>query len=68
MFADHPAAAPGQSVWVALDLRIKPGWHTYWRTPGDSGLPTTIKWTLPDGVTAGDIQWPVPRADRDRRS
>ena len=38
------------------------GWHTYWRNPGDSGLPTTIAWKLPDGVGVGAIQWPAPHA------
>jgi thiol:disulfide interchange protein DsbD len=35
-------------------------WHTYWRYPGDSGMATKIKWTLPPGVTAGEIRWPLP--------
>ncbi len=60
LMAEHNAVAPGQKVWVALALDIKPGWHTYWRTPGDSGLPTSIRWYLPEGITAGDIHWPIP--------
>ena len=47
---------------VALRLKMKPGWHTYWRNPGDSGLPTTLDWKLPPGVAAGPIQWPAPHA------
>jgi thiol:disulfide interchange protein DsbD len=35
-------------------------WHTYWRNPGEAGKSTEIEWTLPAGVTAGPIQWPVP--------
>jgi thiol:disulfide interchange protein len=58
--AEHNTVAPGESLWVALTFDIKPGWHTYWRTPGDSGLPATLNWTLPEGVTAGPIQWPPP--------
>jgi thiol:disulfide interchange protein DsbD len=53
--------APGQTVWVGLQIRHQPQWHTYWKNPGDSGLPTTLAWTLPAGVTAGEIGWPVPR-------
>lgn len=53
--------APGQTVWVGLQIRHQPQWHTYWKNPGDSGLPTTLAWTLPAGVTAGEISWPVPR-------
>ena len=60
LLADHAAVAPGGSVWMGLDLKIRSGWHTYWRTPGDSGQPTSIRWTLPAGVTAEPIQWPVP--------
>src|SRR5438477_3389965 len=52
--------ALGTTLWVDLHLDIAPGWHTYWRNPGDSGLPTEIAWTLPTGFRAGDIQWPVP--------
>jgi DsbC/DsbD-like thiol-disulfide interchange protein len=52
--------APGTTLWVDLHLDITPGWHTYWRNPGDSGLPTEIAWTLPAGFSAGDIVWPVP--------
>ena len=53
--------APGQSVTVGLRLQHIPHWHTYWRNPGDSGLPTTLAWTLPPGAKAGDIQWPAPK-------
>ena len=52
---------PGQTVWIGLQLRHPPKWHTYWKNPGDSGLPTTFQWTLPAGVDAGDMAWPVPK-------
>ena len=54
-------AAPGAAVWVGLQLTHQPEWHTYWKNAGDSGLPTTLRWTLPPGVEAGDIAWPLPR-------
>jgi thiol:disulfide interchange protein DsbD len=50
----------GQPVWVGLQLTHQPEWHTYWRNPGDSGLPTQIELNLPAGITAGDVQWPLP--------
>ncbi len=53
--------APGKPVWVGLQLAHQPEWHTYWKNSGDSGLPTQLQWTLPPGVTAGEIAWPVPR-------
>ena len=51
---------PGSTFLAALRLRMDPGWHTYWVNPGESGMATTIEWTLPKGVTAGPIRWPVP--------
>jgi len=56
--------APGSTAIVAIRQQIEPGWHTYWRNPGDSGGPTTLSWTLPGGVVAGDILWPVPERQR----
>ncbi len=55
------AAAQKQPVWVGLQLTHKPEWHTYWKNAGDSGLPTSLEWTLPPGVIAGDIAWPLPK-------
>jgi thiol:disulfide interchange protein/DsbC/DsbD-like thiol-disulfide interchange protein len=53
--------APGKKLWLGLQLKHQPEWHTYWKNPGDSGLPTSLQWTLPPGVVAGDIDWPVPK-------
>ncbi|MEY4555051.1 MAG: hypothetical protein RL093_170, partial [Pseudomonadota bacterium] len=57
-------AAPGSTAVVAVRQTIRPGWHTYWRNPGDSGGATTLTWTVPEGVRAGDIVWPVPERQR----
>ena len=53
--------APGQTLYVALHEKIRPGWHTYWRNPGDAGEPPKLGWTLPAGWKAGDIVWPAPK-------
>jgi thiol:disulfide interchange protein DsbD len=53
-------ARPGETVMAGIELRMPPGWHTYWRNPGESGKPTTVEWELPPGVTAGEILWPPP--------
>ena len=52
---------PGKTVWVGLQLAHQPHWHTYWKNSGDSGQPTSLSWTLPTGVLAGDIAWPTPK-------
>ena len=46
---------------VGLYFKLEPGWHIYWKNAGDSGEPPHIKWTLPDGVTAGPMQFPAPK-------
>src|SRR5471030_2193777 len=60
LVSEVSAIAPGQSFWVALEFNIRDGWHTYWRSPGDSGQATSLKWQLPAGFTAGDIVWTTP--------
>lgn len=62
LVAATTALKPGTPLTVALRLKMDSGWHTYWRNPGDSGLPTTLDWKLPSGLSAGAIQWPPPRA------
>ena len=60
LVSEASSIAPGQSFWVALELDIRDGWHTYWRNPGDSGQATKLTWDLPPGFTAGDIVWTTP--------
>jgi thiol:disulfide interchange protein DsbD len=52
--------APGKPLWLGLKIEHAAHWHTYWKNPGDSGLPTTMEWQLPAGVQAGEIAWPTP--------
>ncbi|MCS6884005.1 MAG: protein-disulfide reductase DsbD family protein [Acidobacteriota bacterium] len=49
-----------EPFWVAVRLRMKPQWHTYWINPGDSGLATKVEWDLPEGFRIGELLWPVP--------
>src|ERR1700761_2381512 len=61
LVAEDKAIAPGGTMTVALEEKIAPGWHTYWKNPGDAGAPSDIQWTLPAGWKAGAIQWPRPK-------
>jgi thiol:disulfide interchange protein DsbD len=62
--AERTAAAPGGTVELALVLDIRPGWHTYWENPGDSGEAPRIAWDLPEGVRAGPLRFPHPQLIR----
>ena len=61
LVSEHTEVQPGQPARIGLRLQHIPHWHTYWRNPGDSGLPTTLKWSLPTGSQVGDIDWPAPK-------
>src|SRR5215510_7745754 len=50
----------GTALQLGLRLQMADGWHTYWKNPADSGLPTKLTWTLPMGFTTGALQWPRP--------
>jgi thiol:disulfide interchange protein DsbD len=58
--SDAAAVQPGVPFTVALHIHHHEGFHTYWKNPGIVGVPTSIKWTLPEGFAAGPIQWPAP--------
>ncbi|HVV70589.1 MAG TPA: protein-disulfide reductase DsbD domain-containing protein, partial [Verrucomicrobiae bacterium] len=60
LMLERDSARPGETVMAGVLLRMDEGWHTYWQNSGDSGMPTSIDWQLPAGVTAGAIQWPIP--------
>ncbi len=55
-----PAIAPGGTLELGLVLTLEEKWHVYWKNAGDSGDPPHITWTLPKGITAGPMQFPIP--------
>lgn len=60
LLAEGPVA-PGQTVTLAVLMQPEQGWHGYWINPGDAGLPLTLDWTVPDGGTFGEPEFPVPQ-------
>jgi thiol:disulfide interchange protein DsbD len=60
LVAETTSIQPGQPFTVGLRLQLDEHWHVYWINPGDSGLAPQIEWTLPEGFSAGEIQWPRP--------
>jgi thiol:disulfide interchange protein DsbD len=60
LLSEVDSIQPGRPIWLGLRLEMQPGWHVYWKQPGDSGLPPRLKWTLPPEFTAKDIVFPYP--------
>ncbi len=61
IYADHQALEGGETVLLAIEKNISPGWHTYWKNPGDSGAPLSIAWDLPEGFSVEEFVWPTPK-------
>ena len=61
LIAETGEIAAGQTVTVALEENIAPGWHTYWINPGEAGALATLDWSLPPGWRASAIEWPYPK-------
>ena len=61
LVSEADTVVPGKPFRIALRLQLAPGWHTYWRNPGDAGVPPDVQLTLPQGATATAIDWPTPR-------
>ena len=66
LVAAETSVQPGRAFTVAVRLTHEPHWHTYWINPG-TGYPTAVEWELPEGWTAGEIQWPTPSVVKDRQ-
>ncbi len=60
LISESLVPASGSTVSLALAMVPDEGWHGYWKNPGDAGMETLVKWTLPRGVTAGPLVYPVP--------
>lgn len=60
LISEKVAVKPGTTAWLALHMKIRKGWHVYWKNPGDSGEPPVIDWTMPPGFKAGDFRYQPP--------
>jgi suppressor for copper-sensitivity B len=61
LIAAVDAVGEGASVPIALSFRMNPGWHIYWRSPGDAGYPPQVNWANSTNLVSADVSWPAPR-------
>lgn len=61
LIARENSFTPGRPLLLAIRMNMAEGWHAYWKNPGDSGMPLQIEWTLPEGFTLTNLQWPTPK-------
>lgn len=60
LIADQDSISPGSTFTLGVNFVLEPGWHIYWKNPGDSGLPPKFSWTTSPGVSVSDPIWPYP--------
>jgi len=60
LVTDAHRLEPGGSLVLGVLLEMAPGWHVYWKNPGDSGLATDVQLGMPPGFSAGPVRWPLP--------
>ena len=58
--ADTTAVVPGQSFRLGVELKLQPGWHVYYKVPGDIGRGTTVELLAPQDLTAAESRWVKP--------
>ncbi len=61
ILTESTSITPGDELLIGFKFTLYPGWHTYWENPGDAGEGASIKWNLPNDVSASEILWPGPQ-------
>lgn len=61
LLPEKTSVQDGETITVGIQQKIRPGWHTYWANPGDSGAVIRVKWRGAKGIEAAPVQWPIPK-------
>jgi DsbC/DsbD-like thiol-disulfide interchange protein len=61
LIAEPSGLEPGKTTWIGVHFEIQPEWHIYWNGLNDTGFEPRVKWSLPEGLTAGEMLWPAPK-------
>ena len=60
LLVDQDSVSPGSTFSLAVQFTLEPGWHIYWKNPGDSGLAPQFTWQAPPDVAIHEPLWPYP--------
>jgi len=60
LVAAAEATGTGDRIRLGIEMALQPGWKTYWRSPGDAGLPVTVDWSGSDNLAAAELRHPAP--------
>lgn len=61
LVSESASVQVGKIFWVGIHFQLAPGWHIYWKNPGEVGMGTMVSWELPEGFKVGPLEWPVPK-------
>lgn len=62
LLVDQDSVSPGSTFTLGVHFTLEPGWHIYWKNPGDSGLPPRFSWSSRDNsISVGEPLWPYPQ-------
>lgn len=61
LIAEPAGLEPGKTTWIGVHFEIEPQWHIYWNGLNDTGFEPKVTWTLPEGLSAGEMLWPAPK-------
>src|SRR5487761_87647 len=61
LIAARAALAGQETQTLGLEFRMAPGWHIYWRSPGDAGYPPRLDWAGSANLAHADMLWPAPQ-------
>ena len=60
LVVEQSGIVPGEDFWVGWHIVREKGWHTYWKHPGDVGVPPSLDWSLPEGFSNGELLFCSP--------
>jgi DsbC/DsbD-like thiol-disulfide interchange protein len=62
LISARPDSGPWRGMMAGIQIRLDPGWRTYWQNPGDSGVPPSFDWSGSENLKSAEVLYPAPRS------